>query len=149
MGRFLSLALVCLMSAACYTYTPLASAPAPGMEVKFELNDQGRAALADSIGPGSRSVLGRVRTATASGYDVAMGSVENIDGLVQHWSGELMHIRTEYVARSQERRLDSKRSWMAGLGAAAALVAAILSADLLGGAAPPETGTDPPPAGNQ
>jgi hypothetical protein len=134
---------------ACYTYRPLSTAPVAGTEVKLELNDRGRAALADSVGPAVRSITGSLADVSSGRYDLRIHTVEFFSGMFQQWSGERLVVPEEYVLRSSERRFDRKRSWLVGVGSAAALAAAIISIDLLGGAEPSPTPVPPPPVGDQ
>lgn len=138
-----------LLGSGCYSYVPINSAPDTGMEVKLELNDRGRAALADSIGPAVKSITGSVASKSDGAYDLKIHMVEFFNGNFQQWAGERVLVREDYVLRSNEKRLDRKRSWLAGLGSAALLAAAIAGVDLLGGGDPPTTPVDPPPAGDQ
>lgn len=140
-----ALAVLPLTNAACYSYLPLDTSPQPGTEVRLELNDRGRAALADSIGPTAHRIEGTLRSASDSVYGLDVRSVEYYTGQVQRWSGEELRIPVGFVSQSRERRFDGKRSLLVGAIAAAAVVAAILGADLFGGSSPGTTPVDPPP----
>ena len=147
--RTLAMAAMATLGSACYSYMPISSSPDAGMEVKLELNDRGRAALADSIGPAVKSITGSVESANAGVYDMRIHLVEFFNGTFQRWAGERLSVQEDYVLRSNEKRLDRRRSWLAGIGSAALLAAAIVTVDLLGGSDPPTTPIDRPPAGDQ
>lgn len=138
-----------LLNVACYSYVPLDVSPQPGTEVRLELNDRGRAALADSIGPTAHRIEGTLRSASDSAYELDVRSVEYYTGRVQRWSGEDLRIPMSFVSQSRERRFDRKRSLLVGVGATAAVVLAILGNDLVGGGSPGPTPVDPPPVGDQ
>lgn len=144
-----ALALVAMHQAACYRYVPLSSAPDPGTVVRLELNDQGRAELADSIGPSANRIEGKVRSAANGAYELDVSSVWYFTGRMQRWSGESLRIPASYVGQLREKRFDRKRTFTVGAGAVAAVVLAIIGADLVGSGDPGRTPIDPPPVGNQ
>ena len=145
----LAVALVVTTQAACYRYVPLSSAPDPGTVVRLELNDQGRAGLADSIGPSANRIEGKVRSASNGAYELDVSSVWYFTGRMQRWSGEGLRVPASYVGQLREKRFDRKRTLTVGAGAVAAVVLAILGADLVGSGEPGRTPVDPPPMGNQ
>lgn len=142
-----------LTSAACYRYVPLEAGsqagPQAGTIVELQLNDRGRAALADSIGPAADRIEGTLRSASGGAYQLSVSSVRYFGGTMNKWSGESLRVPMEFVGRSRERRFDRKRTWAVGAGAAAALVLAILQTELTGGSTPRPTPVPPPPVGNQ
>lgn len=137
------------LNTACHVYVPLQTAPSPGMEIALDLNDRGRAELAGSIGPAVQRVVGVLVAATDSVYELNVTSVTYFSGAAQEWSGERLRVRTDYVSQTRERKLSRSRSLLVGAGSAAAIVAAIVTANLVGGASPIPTPTEPPPAGHQ
>jgi hypothetical protein len=130
----LGLAVVMLANTGCYTYQPIVDAqPQTGQTVSLELNDQGRAALSDQLGPGVLSVEGMLQQTTNNQYVVSVSSVRSIQGGTAHWGGERVTIPSSAVSRSNLRTLARGRTW--GLAGAVALgiVAIIMTRSLTGG----------------
>jgi hypothetical protein len=119
--------------AGCYSYVPVASGPTPGRPAGFEISDAGRVALGDRLGPGVTRVEGQVTEATPDEYVVAVRSISQINGGRTAWSGEPVHLRREYVSRTEERKLSRGRTALAIGVAAGAFVAALLTRSLIGG----------------
>lgn len=141
-----AMAVALMLNSACYAYLPLDTAPQPGTEVRLELNDRGRAALADSIGPTAHRIEGTLRSVSDSMYQLDVRSVEYFTGQIQRWAGEELRIPASYVNQSREKRFDRKRSLTVGAAALAAVVVAIVGADLVGGTTPSSPPTEPPPS---
>ena len=131
----------------CYTYVPVESpAPAVGEAVALEITDQGRVALADRLGPGVLRIEGRVLGTEGEQMLISVGRIVQVNGQVNLWSGESMRLDRSLVGRTQTRRIDQKRTWLAAAVSVAAVAALVAIADLGGffdgGDAPPD---DPPP----
>ncbi len=138
-----------MLNAACYKLIPLDSNTPVGAKVVLVLNDRGRAALADSIGPAVDEVEGTLRSTGDSVYQLDVRAVRYLKTAEQQWSGEHLSIPGVFVSQGSERRLDRKRSWLAGLAATTALAVAILGVKLIGGSSPQGEGPDLPPSGQQ
>jgi hypothetical protein len=119
--------------AGCYNYRPLTTpVPAAGTPVSLVLNDQGRAAVAESIGSGAARVDGTVVRATDNGYIVSISGVQGINGRVTRWSGETVGLRRDYVAVPYERRLSKQKTALLISSVAVAFGAFFVTRDLLG-----------------
>ena len=145
-ARAAALALVAASSVGgCYTSVPVAAPPAPGTTLVLELNDRGRLALGDSIGPAAARIQGVVAAASDSSYALRVASVQYLNGQANRWSGEPLTVRADLLSGVRERRYSRPRTW-AVIGGAVAIVAAVaLSTDLLGvGTIRREVPTPPP-----
>jgi len=129
-ARFSSLGFVCL-TVGCYTLQPTGGATPPsGTTIGLDINDAGRAALGGSMGPSIARVEGRLVSKDSAEYVLAVTDVHLLGGDDQVWSGETVHIKTEYVSAVLERRLSVGRSvalGAVGVGAVAALAGASLA----------------------
>jgi hypothetical protein len=134
----------------CYSYTPLASAPEPGVRVALDLNDRGRAALEQHVGPEVRTVEGVVREATDSTYLLSMVETRDLSGGQTRWAGESVVISPTHVRTARERRYSQGRTVALGVALASAAVVFMTSRNLLGGGSGGDDGNPPPPppAGN-
>ena len=65
---------------ACYQYVPVQSAPAVGSQVALEINDDGRVALREQLGPGVVRLEGRLSAVDSDGMLVETSSVTQIRG---------------------------------------------------------------------
>jgi len=89
----------------CYSYQPLTTPePATGTPVSLVLSDQGRVAVADSIGSGILRVQGTVVRAMDDTWVLSVSDVQGIDGRVTKWTGETVGVQRGYVAVPYERR---------------------------------------------
>ena len=116
----------------CYTLQPTGGvAPQVGTIVGLDINDAGRVALGGTMGPSIARIEGRLVSRDSSEYVVGVTDVHILNGGDQVWSGERVHVKSEYVSSMLERRLSVARSvalGAAGIGA----VAIIATESLLG-----------------
>lgn len=121
--------------AACYTYRPVVTVPAPDTHLALVLNDQGRVGAGSYIGPAAVRVEGTLVEATDTGYVLRVSAVEGISGARQRWTGEIVTLRRDYVANVLERRLSTGRTVAAAVGFGGTVVALIATQGLgvLGG----------------
>jgi hypothetical protein len=141
------LASVVSLSSACYSYTDIpASQPVVEQRVEFHINDVGRVQLARDLGPGARTVEGRVVDQAADVYTVAVFRITNLRGDVFTWSGEQVQVPMAAVETVMRRDLDRRRSVIAVASAAGAFAVFVMSRSLLGGGREPGEGTPPPPS---
>jgi len=96
------------------------------------LNDQGRVAVADSVGPGIRRVDGTLVRSTNDRWVVAVSELLDIDGRLTKWSGETVGFQRAYVAVPQERRFSKKRTILMVSTVAAGLATIIATRHLFG-----------------
>ena len=116
----------------CYTLQPTGGVtPAPGKTIGLDINDAGRVALGGSMGPSIARVEGRLVSRDSVEYVLAVTDVHLLVGGDQVWSGETVHIKSEYVSSMLERRLSVARS--VALGAAGIGAVAILATQTLSG----------------
>ena len=144
------LAIIVLLAAvlACYTEIPVGmSVPPPQSRVVAQLTDIGADRLARAIGVGATEVEGIVAAADDSSWQLYLLRVDQRGGVSTQWNRELVTFPRSTLTNPIERRLDKKKSWMAG---AAATVGAFLLERLLTGAFSAgdegKGGTPPPPS---
>ncbi len=144
----LALGLVSGLAAGCYTSRPLTAVPAPDTHLTVVLNDQGRVGVGSQVGPSAAQIEGTLVQATDTGYVLEVSAVEGISGARQRWAGEVVNLRTDYVASVRERRLSPVRTALAVIGFAGSAIVFIASQGLgvLGGgddpSGPPGDGGD-------
>ncbi len=147
----LAAALCAVAGVGCYTYTPLATPdPVPGTQVSLVLSDQGRVGMGPSVGPGVARVDGAIVGASDTAYVVSVSDIRGINGTRSPWVGETVQVQRAYVSNSLQRRFSRGRTFIVAGGAAAAVVAFILTRNLLG-LGGGDAGNAPPggPPGNQ
>lgn len=132
----------------CYTQAPVSGTPSPGTTLVVDLNDRGRLALGDSIGPSASRIQGVVASSSDSSYVLNVQSVVYLNGQTNHWSGEPLALRTDLIGHASERQYSRKRTWALGLGIAAAVITFALTTDLFGSGSLGRA-HDPPPQGGQ
>lgn len=126
-------ALAAVALASCYVYTPLYSAPAPGTRVVLDLNDRGRVALENNVGPEVARVEGILRTVADSQYVLSVAEVTGLYGGRSRWGGESVAFRPEHVRTIRERRYSGARTLLLGTTLATATVAFLVTRRLIGG----------------
>ncbi len=120
------------VSSGCYVYAPAARTPAAGSRLLLELNDQGRVALGDSIGPTGQEVEGTMTSDSDSAYSLKVVRVGYLNGQSNQWNGEQLTIARNLVNRALERRFSSSRTWLTVSAITAATVLFIATRGLLG-----------------
>lgn len=128
---------------ACYQYVPVQSAPAVGSRVALEINDDGRVALRDQLGPGIVRLEGRVSAVDGDGMVVQTLNVTQIRGRALPVDSVTVRVNSQHVERMDERRLSRTRTWMF-IGGALAVATAFLLSGGFGGRASPEQPGGPP-----
>jgi hypothetical protein len=126
------LALMAANTLGCYVYRPVPAAPAPGTRLALELNDRGRVALADSVGPSADLIEGSFVSRTDSAYVVHVKSVRYINRQTHPWTNEPLTVRSALLRDIRERRLSRGRTALVASAAVGGVVAFLLSTDLLG-----------------
>lgn len=146
--RFLSGCLLVFLlgvTSGCYVYSPAPPSPARGTRLLLELNDRGRVALGDSIGPSGRVVEGTVTANSDSAYSLRVVRVGYLNGQSNNWNGEPLVVPKDLVGNVKERRLSKSRSWLTATGVSVAVVAFIATRGLFGfGSEGREPGPGPP-----
>jgi hypothetical protein len=117
--------------AGCYTLEPARVTAFPvGAVIALDITDQGRAVLGGSIGPEVGQIEGRLVSMDTSEYVLQVTGIRFLRGGEQAWTGEVVHVRSEYVSARYERRFSTVRSVLLGavaVGAIAAVAAEGLS----------------------
>ncbi len=128
---------------ACYTTAPLVSAPKPGQEVVVELTDAGGASLAQYLGPGVATLVGRFSSESPDSLRLSVMSSETRSGDLHIWKGESVAIAKPLISRTSERKIAVLQS----AGVIGAVIALALT--ISGGFNNSSTGGNktPPPAG--
>jgi hypothetical protein len=117
----------------------------PGTRVALDLNDRGRAVLADSVGPGPVRVEGLVESLRDSTYLLRVSAVRYAGGATTRWSNETLGVPAGLVRTVRERRFSRGRTAFVSGVAAAAVLAFAITRDLFGDGSP--TVDRPPPEG--
>jgi len=133
----------------CYVQVPISGTPRPGTSLVLDLNDRGRLALGDSIGPSASRIQGTVQASSDSSYVLRVQSVQYLNGQTNTWSGEPLAVRADLIGRARERQYSRKRTWALGLATVAAIVAVAVTADLFGSGSLGGAKEPPPPGGTQ
>jgi hypothetical protein len=128
---------------ACYQYVPVQSAPV-GSQVSVEINDDGRVALRDQLGPGIVRLEGRVTAMEGNALVLSTSSVTQISGRPTPVDTVRVRVSQGYIERIDERRLSRTRTWMV-VGGAVAIAAGFLLSGGIGGRGPsPDQPGEPP-----
>lgn len=121
-----------LCAAGCYAYVPVLSPVPAGTRVAVDLNDQGRADLRGVVGPEIARVEGPLVHNSDTAYVLNVLHTRGTGGQLSRWSGETVSLRREYVRSITERRFSRSRTTVGVVAGAAAVLAFILTRDLLG-----------------
>jgi hypothetical protein len=132
------------VSSGCYTFSPLGELPPPGTEVSLGLNDQGRVALGQSVGPSARTIDGKLAERTDSAFVVNVNSVSYFNGLSNKWSGEPVTVGRSFVQEARQKKFSASRTVLVGGLVGAAVLGLVFGADLFA-SAPPDRTPDPGP----
>lgn len=147
MSRVVAVAVFGVLLAGCYTLVPArGTAPAPGSQMAFDINDVGRVELGGAMGPEISQVEGQVIGKEDGEYIVAVNVVRLLRGGEQVWSGERVRINSNWVGSSYERRFNPGRSVALAAVGVAGVAAFIVTRNLItsgsdegGGGGPPGT----------
>lgn len=147
-----ALALLSFVLSGCYVYRPLYTAPTPGLRVVVDINDRGRIALEQNIGPDAASIEGTLREASDSLLLISVTEVRTLYRSTVRWNGETVSVRTGYVRLMRERAYSRPHTLALVTALASSTVAFIATRGLigLGGSAdrPSPGGPDTPPPEN-
>lgn len=109
----------------CFSLQPVDRLqPKTGAEIAVDLNDAGRTALTPTLGPDVAQVHGHLLRRDGGEDVLAITSSEFLRGGARTWSGETLHVRSDYASRYYESRVSKSRTFIAG-GLIAAGVAAM------------------------
>ena len=131
--RLFVLGIAAMMLAGCYTYEPVAVAPAPaqGADIRLRITDVATADLRDYLGPNVETLHGRLVRADTQSVGVAVRSVVLHNGSEQFWTGDQISIPRNAVAGMELRRFSKSRTTF--LTALSVVGAFVLADALLGG----------------
>ena len=127
-----SVVLLLAMCSACYVYPPVETVPAPGTDLRLDLDDRGRAGLGSLIGPSAASVEGVLQTNPDSAYQLKVTSVMYLNGQSNKWNGEKLTVPTTFVVNTRQRKFSASRTYLTTAGVIAGLGAFIASRGLIG-----------------
>lgn len=149
-GRALAVApFVASTLTGCYRYARVDGASPPvGAQVAADINDQGRVALADSLGRSPGTVEGRLLSVDDSSFTLAVSAVRSLRADERTpWAGERVVLRRSSVSELQQRRLATGPTALAAavvVGAVAVLAVSLgLSGDRDGEPGERKPGTPP------
>lgn len=128
------------VSSGCYVYPPVVTTPSPGVELRLDLNDRGRAGLGSLIGPSAVNVDGILKSSPDTAYVLGVTSVTYLRGQSNRWSGESLTVPKDFVANTNQRTFSNSRTWLTIALAAAGVAALLASVSLAGGGSPPGEG---------
>jgi hypothetical protein len=131
------------VSTGCYTNAPLANPAPAGTVVVLDVNDRGRVALGESLGPSVAQIEGQLQSRSDSAYVVNVSSVEYLGGNRHKWSGEPVTIRADLVGRAAERRLSRSKTTATVVAIAGAVLAFIITRSIFSSGTPGLEPTDP------
>ncbi|HSJ25514.1 MAG TPA: hypothetical protein VK929_12630 [Longimicrobiales bacterium] len=114
---------VVLTLSSCYHAAPLTSAPQPGMRVALTLTQEGSAGMQNTLGQAPVRVEGEVAGVAPDRWDLHVFTVGHYNGQEVAWNRERVTIPTSYMAMTEQRQLDQRKTWIAvGIGVVAALI---------------------------
>jgi hypothetical protein len=139
--------LLVLQLGGCFRYVPVSTVE-PGALITLQVNDRGRVALEEDVGPGVLSITGQVREISDERYVMATRSIEFADIAVPvRIERERVVVERAYVAQVRERQLARTRTIITGVIVVIALVATSLITISGFGGDDEGRGTDPPGGG--
>jgi hypothetical protein len=148
--RLLAAAVLLHVLTGCYRYVPAdpvaPSAMPSGASVRLYLTPQGMTALEPRLGPRTAAVIGRVGSASDGGLTLLVAETRKADGgAAVRWIGEQVTIPAATIARAERRVLDRRRTVLASVGGALAVVAAFVLLTSAGGEGSGNDGGGPTP----
>ena len=143
-ARAALLGLAPAVAAGCYTYSYAPVSPAPGQYVSLDLNDHGRVALEESVGPEVARVEGLLTEQDDSSLSLRVGRTVGLRGEIVKWNGESLTVRREHVGLLRERHLSTGRTVALAGSVAVGVGAFMATRGLLGSSAGEPQG---PPGG--
>lgn len=104
----------------------------------MDINDAGRVALGGSMGPEISQIEGQLLEKDSAEYLMSVSSIRLLRGGEQTWSGEKVHIKSEYVSSFYQRRFSRGRSLALGAVGVGA-IAYFVTRSLVTGSSTPDT----------
>lgn len=139
-----------LLSTACYDLRPTMQVePKPDIEVRFELTDMARVAVADKLGPEVRDVTGIIVRRDGDDVTMAVREVNYLKGDLHMMGGEEVHFNRQQLASVNEKSLSVSKSFLLAGAVALAVGLLIGTRSLLGsGSDSPNGSCSGPGCGN-
>lgn len=148
MFRGLLFAFLLGVTQGCYVYPAVTTAPAPGRQLRFELNDRGRVGLGESIGSSAAQLEGVLQSDTDSAYSVKVLSVTYLNGQTNRWNAEPLLVPKTFVRDVKQREFSRSRSFLTAAAAVGGAVLLVITRGLLGSGTP-DTDKGPPGGGGE
>ena len=126
--------MLAMWTAACYTYSPtqVSAQPAVHEQLRIEITPTGTDSLARVLGPGVKTVDGRLIQATPEFIEIGVTQVTMYTGLEQYWKGESVTIPKQYVGAIEARSFSLAKTGLL-TGAILAMVLAFSAGTGFGG----------------
>src|SRR5579862_2117996 len=137
-----------LVLQACYESTPLQQGTPPATQrVELVLNDKGRAAVQEKLGPAVDKVEGLVVSEDDASYTMSVFHVSQLTGPGSTFSGQQVVIGKDGTTGFQLRRLNKTRTVLLAGGVVAGVVVIFGKSLNIGGGGQDNPSTEPPPKG--
>jgi len=145
----LGIASTVVWTSGCYSYAvrPV-SEISPNASVTADINDAGRVALGERVGPEVMQLEGKVVQRSDTSVRLLVSHVTYLNGTTEEWQGQEVGLRVQDVKTVTQRTFSRSRTALLIGAMAVGLVAAILSLNFLGitsGDPNNDKGTQPPP----
>lgn len=130
----------------CYSLRPVTTPLLERSDVAFDINDAGRVALGEQVGPEVAQLEGRLLDTENGDYLLSVRTVRFLRGGEQIWSGERVRVSQDHVRTVYERRFSPGRTAAMAAVTVGGVVAFLATRNLLGvGREPPNPDPDPDP----
>ena len=145
----LGIASTVVWTSGCYSYAvrPV-SEISPNSTITADINDVGRVALGDRVGPEVMQVEGKVVQRSDTSVRLLVTQVTYLNGNTEEWQGQEVGLRVQDVKSVTQRTFSRSRTALLIGAIAVGFVATILSLNFLGitsGDPSNDKGKDPPP----
>ncbi|MBL0937343.1 MAG: hypothetical protein IBJ03_00500 [Gemmatimonadaceae bacterium] len=123
--------LTAVSTSACYSYVPVATAPAPGTEVALLVSDRGRVELGERVGPEMDQLRGTLVSSSESAVTLRMREAVSLRRVSTTWTGESLTVSPSLLAGVRVKQLDRGRSLLMAGGVTAAVIAFIITRQVI------------------
>lgn len=145
--RCVVLAFLLGVSQGCYVYPEVSTAPAPGRQLRLDLNDRGRVGLGGSLGQSAERLEGVLQADLDSAYSVKVVSVSYLNGQSNMWIGEPLMVSKAYVHSVSVREFSRSRTFLVAAAVVSGAVLLIASRGLFGSGTVDKEPPNPGPPG--
>lgn len=133
----------------CYTYAARSTSDIkPNLYISAEINDAGRVALGQRVGPEVMRMDGQVVEQTDSSVQLMVSKVTYLNGFSDTWQGQSVSLRTQDIKSVTQRTYSKSRTALLIGAMAAGLILTVLTLSFVGalsGDSSNDKGTSPPP----